>query len=143
KEVEAHRAEIVTTPQYKTKRQRQSPTIPFGREEALRRMILKEAGLTPERMGELLRKAISKAEEKLDAKTKKVFHYKGERGDEVELEDNTSQLQAAKQIMELTGAAPSKSSADGKNDQNVQIQVILPWGKGTSKTQDPPEGATP
>ncbi|MCP4365617.1 MAG: hypothetical protein GY800_10015 [Planctomycetes bacterium] len=106
-------------------------------------MILKGAGLTPERMGELLRKAISKAEEKLDAKTKKVFHYKGEKGDAVEMEDNTSQLQAAKQIMELTGAAPSKSSADGKNDQHVQVQVILPWGKGTPKSQDPPEEATP
>ena len=71
KEVKAHKAEIVSTPQYKTKRHRQSPTMPFGREETLRRIILKEAGLTPERMGELLRKAISKAEEKLDAKAKK------------------------------------------------------------------------
>lgn len=90
--------------------------------------ILRRAGLGEDEMGKLARKAIKKTQEKLTAKTTKVAMYQGKIGETLELPDHEVQLKAAAQLLEVTGAFPSRfREQPGDGPPHVNIQVNIPW----------------
>lgn len=97
-------------------------------QDTLRALVLKEAGITPEELGRLAKKAIQKAEEKLEAKETHIVHYQGKIYEVREVEAHQVQLTAAKQLMELAGTFPSRFRDGEKDQQNIQVNIILPWG---------------
>lgn len=127
---------IKPAPQPPVRRKRHSPTLPFG--ENLREEILRQAGITPQELGRLLKKALDKAEEKLEAKKVHFFSYMGKVYEVRELPDHDTQLSASKQIMELAGAFPSKFQDRGKGESNVQIVVNIPWAKESDPLESSP-----
>ncbi|MFQ5861501.1 MAG: hypothetical protein ACE5IC_00075 [Candidatus Brocadiales bacterium] len=138
-----HKAEIVgSQPPVKPKRKRHSPTIPFG--DTLREKILEAAGITTKDLGQLARKAINKSEELLNATQKKFSPYQGCLGESVELPDQDTQLRAAKQILEFTGAFPSRSSDSNKGEHRTLIIVNVSWMKDNkTKPTDAPQHNDP
>lgn len=101
-----------------------------------REEVLKHAGLNTEEMGILARKAIKKTAEKLRAKTTKVATYEGKITDTLELPDHEVQLKAANQLLEVTGAFPSRfREQEGDGPLQINIQVIVPWGGRPQDTQ--------
>ncbi len=87
------------------------------RDEALEILGITQGGLGA--------KSIKKAVDLMDATKLKVVAHEGKITDQIELEDNATQLGAARLVAEMAPVFSSRSEG-GKGETNVQINVVLP-----------------
>jgi len=94
----------------------------------MREMTLRIAGFDPEEVGRFVRKAASKLEAMLEAKTTKFFTTEGKVTDSREIEDNTSQIKAAAELLDLgidVMALKRSSGVEGNSASKGPVVVDL------------------
>ncbi len=102
---------------------------------SLREEVLKAGGVTVDELGWCIRIGLLKAKEILNAQTSNFARYQGRLGETKQTPDNQAQLSAAKMLLELAGAFPTRTGDGGKDSGGVVIHVHLPW----SGKDDAPE----
>lgn len=107
--------------------------VPFNR-ETLRSELFVRAGVTPDVMGGLLKKAVAELDHQLEAVETKFFAHEGEVQDEREVEDNAARLAAIRETFALTDAVRGKQEGGGTAPQKL-VLVFPVWA------QKPPQPA--
>ncbi len=106
-----------------SKRKDLLPALPdaAGGAPALRERILAKAGLTEDRLAENLRLAEGKLRDLLEARRPERVVYQGAVTAQYEDADGALQLAAARELLDLAGAKPSKFA----NTQTSGPQVVI------------------
>ncbi len=98
--------------------------------DTMREQVLKAAGLDIKELGAIVREGVTTAVEQLTARQMVFAKYQGSLGESIDLPDNAVQLSAAKVLLELGGAFPTRFQDGGKGQAPTKIVVQLSWGPG-------------
>lgn len=127
---------------YGEERYRDTKDIGVLTDADIRRSLLSAAGVTRAELGGLLRKAIDKTVEKLDAMTSKTFQFQGKAGDTIYLTDHATQLKAAEMLLRFADEMPRSGKDVGPKTPSVTINMpdIYVDTKRATVTINPDEG---
>ena len=94
---------------------------------SVRERVLQAAGLSDQRIAELMRRSLSKLEEQLEAKETKFYAYRGVVTDERHVANHSIQHHAAKVLgdMMIQLAALKLKDGDGQPQEVTNIQVNI------------------
>lgn len=114
---------------------RMSDGFPFAMKGA-QEYLAQYAGLTPEVVGEIARNAVAKAVEKMSATETEFFTYQGEVISQREVVDHSTQLTAAKYLIDFAKTyAGLKASTESNNKSSGPISVTVNLGGDVGEVQ--------